>query len=417
MSLSQHVDLKAFDNFNAPGGYREEQLIYNVHWILNLTERTEVQRGVSETLHFTTAFGTAAYDWIAHVQHRRRAGRLAMPGNDGVEMYVEPGRSPLIHIKPLYCRFGYEVYADAQLSTLLRMKHMITCSVSVTDSQRSEPAQPTPSIFGLSECYKSPTGEFRTKLARFLTDRLRPHWRYVISIQMAFRRTDFENASESFSATLRVPLNNELNFLYSYKNNPDFLVVCHDGEVGALRSSLFLSSDYWRSFFEKNKGKDFKEHMLTQFSVVTMTAINEFLHTNAISPPNGPWSYREADELMKAVEFIKPVRKDEVRQYVHHMLIRAVKQVASNDLTEVVKILLVANKNSFSHVKIMSYAAICNYHYYTFKDRFNADAANDEDRAIFEQLQLSRAFTFQNPIEYIDRMWLKISKCQLCISN
>ncbi|KAI6173579.1 hypothetical protein M3Y98_01096700 [Aphelenchoides besseyi] len=216
------------------------QLIYNVHWILNLINHAEVQRGVNETLHFTTAFGTAAYDWVAHVQHRRRAARFATSNNDGVEMYVEPGRSPLIHIKPLYCRFGYEVYADARLSTLLH-------------SQRSEPALPSPSIFGLSECYKSPTGEFRTKLGHFLTDRLRSQWRYVISIQMTFRQTDFENASDSFLPALRVPLNNELNFLYCYKNNPDFLVVCHDGEVGALRSSLFLSSDYWRSFFEKTR--------------------------------------------------------------------------------------------------------------------------------------------------------------------
>ncbi|KAI6173578.1 BTB domain-containing protein [Aphelenchoides besseyi] len=135
-----------------------------------------------------------------------------------------------------------------------------------------------------------------------------------------------------------------------------------------------------------------------------MTAINEFLHTNAISPPNDQWSYREADELMKAVEFIKPVRKDEIRQYVHHMLIRAVKRVAAIDLNELVKILLVANQHNFAQLKTMCYASICNYHYNTFKRRFNADAANDEDRAIFEQLQLSRAFTFQNPIEYIDRM-------------
>ncbi|KAI6173599.1 hypothetical protein M3Y98_01099000 [Aphelenchoides besseyi] len=377
---------------------RARLIHFYLHSILN-PESFNAPRGLSVRRYFTTAFGTSAYDWVLHI-HNQRSGFFAAPA-DSVCMFLLPDDRSGVSITPT-CRMAYKIYADTELT------HLIHC-------QPYSDVYISPSIVGLTNSFSAPVGEFRSNLSRFLGDRLRTTWRFVISIQLSFEQKSFEmtdvlmtfNFSESTTRQKTIS-----------EKDLDVSILCSDEEIWGCSRLLYANSMYFCDLFDKmGKQPRVKEVRMPDYNACTMKFLVEFLHTNAVSPPNDQWSYREADELMKAVEFIKPVRKDEIRQYVHHMLIRAVKRVAAIDLNELVKILLVVNQHNFAQLKTMCYASICNYHYNTFKRRFNAEVFDEEDQVIFRQLQSEIFFSTTSSIQRIDSMWMKINQVQMTISN
>ena len=66
-------------------------------------------------------------------------------------------------------------------------------------------------------------------------------WRFVVLIELTFRRADFERAAETFPNSLAVLLTDPDDFRLAYKTNSDFKIVARDGEVCASRHALFLS--------------------------------------------------------------------------------------------------------------------------------------------------------------------------------
>ncbi|KAI6232259.1 hypothetical protein M3Y95_00467500 [Aphelenchoides besseyi] len=373
---------------------------FHLHWILN-PESFNAPRGLSVRRYFTTAFGTSAYDWVLHI-HNQRNGFFAAPA-DSVCMFLLADEHSGVGITPI-CRMAYNIYADAELTQLIHC-------------QPYSDAYASPSIVGLTNSFSAPTGHFRSNLARFFGDRLRTTWRFVISIQLSFKRKCFEMSNLLMTLNVIESTNGQKTQTISEKDC-DVSILCSDEEIWGCSRFLCENSMYFRDLFdEMGKQLWIKEVRLSDYKASTMKLLVEFLHTNTISPSNGPWSYQEADELMKAVEFIKPIRKDVIRQYVHHMLIRALQRVAVTDLTEVVKLLLVGNQHNFAQLKMMCYASICNYHYYSFKDRFNADVLNEEDQAVFRQLQSEIFFSTTSSLQRIDSIWMKINQVQVTISN
>ncbi|CAD5234298.1 unnamed protein product [Bursaphelenchus xylophilus] len=384
-------------------GEENRNLLFTCNWILAIGERDE-GRGISESFGFTTCYKTAAYDWIGHIYFRRRAPRFNLP-MEGLDLYLEPGRMPLASTKPAKVRIGYTVYMTDEFREVLHHEPLTDTYVA-------------PSVFGLVECYKAPTGRFKEKLAEFLGSRLRGTWRFVVTMELAFSTKSFLSGPEIFSNNLHAQPDDISNdFRFAFKKNPDFHLICSDGQVTASKLGLFLATEYFRELFllQMELKINSTDHDLRQFRRLTVTTLVDYLMSNTIKE-NMVMAVEEVSELMQVVELLKPVRKDELRYYMHKLLINRLKQVAETRIEDVVKILLVANRCNFAQLKIMCYASVVNMHYEAFKTRYRIDAPEPEDREVFGQLQATRAFTFQSPLEFIDKLRLKAYKVSLAFA-
>jgi hypothetical protein len=107
----------------------------------------------------------------------------------------------------------------------------------------------------------------------------------------------------------------------------DFKIICRDGaEVFASRIVLYLSTDYFRNFFNEVGGLQQTEHSLSDFSATSMEILVQFIHSTTIRQQEN-WTFSEANEIMQLVELLKPSRKDDLRVFVHRTLITTLKQV------------------------------------------------------------------------------------------
>lgn len=128
--------------------------------------------------------------------------------HDGVDIYLEPSRSPAISLKPTSCKVGYTVYGDPEMKEVLYHQPLRDCIVSH-------------SLFGLVETYKCPIGQFREQLGTFLSDRLRSVWRFVINIEMTFPRDEFIAKSETLPMQFTEPPADITNdFRFDFKRHP-----------------------------------------------------------------------------------------------------------------------------------------------------------------------------------------------------
>ncbi|CAD5229507.1 unnamed protein product [Bursaphelenchus okinawaensis] len=387
-------DLEVTSNDDSKG------LLFTSNWILTIGDRDEL-RGISESYAFNTSYKTAAYDWIGHIYYRRRTPRLALP-TEGLDLYVESGRMPMATIKPAKVRLGWTVYMNDQFKEVLYHEPLADTYMA-------------PSVFGMMESYKAPTGRFKEKLGEFMGNRLRSTWRFVITIELSFSKTVFLLAPEVVHGSLQVQpdhIVNDFRFCFT----PDFVLTCSDGVVPCSKLALYLSSEYFKELFivQKSENIESRSHDVTLYSTVTISALVNYLQSNTVKE-DMMMTVEQVSEFMRAVEFVRPTRKDDLRNFIQKLLINNLKQVTRLD--ELVKILLVANKSNFAHLKIMCYASIVNMHYDNFKRRYRHDADNLEDREIFGQLQATRAFTFQSPVEYIDKLRLKAFKVNVAVTN
>lgn len=144
----------------------------------------------------------------------------------------------------------------------------------------------------------------------------------------------------------------------------------------ASKHALFLSSDFFRTLFHEQAlaGASCNELELPRFSTATLSVLMDFCHANSVDPELA-MDVGQVEELLEAVELLKPSRRDELRNLVQRMLMNCLRSVADSNLTEVVKILLLANRANFAQLKLMCYTSIVNFHYEHFVEQYRIDVS------------------------------------------